>query len=205
MEIQGNTRLIGLIGNPVEHTLSPVIHNGISKAVGIDSVYMPMKVTEQGLSKAIDGAYELNILGLNVTVPHKNAVMNQLVEIDDAALAIGAVNTLVRLEEKHGYKGYNTDMLGLRRQIIEDGIVLKNQVVVILGAGGAAKAVAYMCLLEEAKKVYILNRTIEKAQDIADTLDKKSDNNTELIPLPLSDYTHIEEENLIVFQSTSIG
>ncbi|MBE5941260.1 MAG: shikimate dehydrogenase [Lachnospiraceae bacterium] len=205
MEIQGNTRLIGLIGNPVEHTLSPVIHNGISKAVGIDSVYMPMKVTEQGLSKAIDGAYELNILGLNVTVPHKNAVMNQLVEIDDAALAIGAVNTLVRLEEKHGYKGYNTDMLGLRRQIIEDGIVLKNQVVVILGAGGAAKAVAYMCLLEEAKKVYILNRTIEKAQDIADTLDKKSDNNTEFIPLPLSDYTHIEEENLIVFQSTSIG
>ncbi len=205
MEIQGNTRLIGLIGNPVEHTLSPVIHNGISKALGIDSVYMPMKVTDSGLSKAIDGAYELNVLGLNVTVPHKNAVMNDLVEIDDAAAAIGAVNTLVRLEDKQGYKGYNTDMLGLRRQITEDGIVLKNQVVVILGAGGAAKAVAYMCLLEEAKKVYILNRTIEKAQHIADTLDKTLDTNTELIALPISDFSHIEEDRLVVFQSTSIG
>ncbi len=205
MEVHGNTRLIGLIGNPVEHTLSPVIHNGISKALGIDSVYMPMKVTDSGLSKAIDGAYELNVLGLNVTVPHKNAVMSHLIEVDEAATAIGAVNTLVRLEGKQGYKGYNTDMLGLRRQIKEDGITLKNRVVAILGAGGAAKAVAYMCLLEEAKKVYILNRTIEKAQYIADTLDKTLDTNTELIALPLSDYSHIEEESLVVFQSTSIG
>ncbi len=205
MQMNGQTRLIGLIGNPVEHTLSPVIHNGISKALGINSVYVPMKVEENGLSEAIKGAYELNILGLNVTVPHKNAVMEHLVEIDEAATAIGAVNTLVRVADKHGYKGYNTDMLGLRRQIHEDSISLKDQSVVILGAGGAAKAVAYMCLLEQAKKVYILNRTVEKAQQIVDAMEKTFDVDGVVAALPLSGYTQIPEKNLIVFQSTSIG
>ena len=78
MEIGGSTRLIGLIGNPVEHTLSPVIHNGISRALGVQSVYVPFKVEKDGIGNAVKGAYELNILGLNVTVPHKNAVIEHL-------------------------------------------------------------------------------------------------------------------------------
>ena len=167
MNIDGKTRLIGLIGNPVEHTLSPVIHNGISERMDISSVYVPFKVEKEGLDTAIKGAYELNILGMNVTVPHKNQVMDCLVEVDEAAKRIGAVNTLVRVEELHGYKGYNTDMLGLRRQIQEDGIKLKDNTVVVLGAGGAAKAVVYMCLLEGAKKIYLLNRTIQRAESNA--------------------------------------
>lgn len=200
MEINGHTRLIGLIGNPVEHTLSPVIHNGISRIMDINSVYVPFKVEENGIGDAIRGAYELNVLGMNVTVPHKNAVMEHLVEIDTAAKAIGAVNTLVRDENKCGYKGYNTDMLGLHRQIQEDGIVLENETVVILGAGGAAKAVVYMCLLEGAKKIYLLNRTIEKAKQIADSMDADK-----VIPMALSDYNKIMEQEVIVFQATSIG
>ena len=134
MKINGKTRLIGLIGNPVEHTLSPVIHNGVSKAMGINSVYVPFKVETEGLAKAVKGAYELNVLGMNVTVPHKNQVMESLLEIDEAAKQIGAVNTLVRVEG--GYKGYNTDMMGLSRQIREDDISLNGETVVILGAGG---------------------------------------------------------------------
>lgn len=200
MEINGHTRLIGLIGNPVEHTLSPVIHNGISNAIGKESVYVPFKVEADGLEQAVKGAYELNILGMNVTVPHKNAVMEHVVEIDAAAKEIGAVNTLVRVENKHGYKGYNTDMMGLRRQIQEDGVSLKDETVVILGAGGAAKAVVYMCLLEGAKKIYLLNRTIAKAEEIAVNMDAKK-----VIPMALSDYANITEESLIVFQATSIG
>lgn len=198
MEINGHTRLIGLIGNPVEHTLSPVIHNGISKAMGVQSVYVPFKVEADGLAAAVHGAYELNILGMNVTVPHKNAVMEHVVELDEAAQAIGAVNTLVRVEDKHGYKGYNTDMMGLRRQIQEDGISLQDENVVILGAGGAAKAVVYMCLLEGAKKIYLLNRTLEKAQQIADSMNR-------VIAMSMQDYNQITEDNLIVFQATSIG
>ncbi|MBO5087891.1 MAG: shikimate dehydrogenase [Lachnospiraceae bacterium] len=198
MEINGHTRLIGLIGNPVEHTLSPVIHNGISKAMGVQSVYVPFKVEADGLATAVHGAYELNILGMNVTVPHKNDVMEHVVELDEAAQAIGAVNTLVRVEDKQGYKGYNTDMMGLRRQIQEDGISLQDETVVILGAGGAAKSVVYMCLLEGAKKIYLLNRTVEKAQQIADSMNR-------IIAMSMQDYNQITEDNLIVFQATSIG
>jgi shikimate dehydrogenase len=218
MDIDGKTRLIGLIGNPVEHTLSPVIHNGISKGMGVNSVYVPFKVEADGVDVAVKGAYELNVLGMNVTVPHKNRVMKSLVDIDGAAKQIGAVNTLVRVEG--GYKGYNTDMLGLRRQIREDGIDLAGETVVILGAGGAAKAVVYMCLSEGAKKVYLLNRTVEKAKDIAASM-----NESEIVPgtrkevvvessvlergfvvpMALQDYDKIEEDRFVVFQATSIG
>lgn len=202
MNIDGRTNVIGLIGNPVEHTLSPVIHNGIGGHMGISSVYVPFRVDGDGLAAAVAGAYELNIKGLNVTVPHKNDVMESLVELDEAAEQIGAVNTLVRMDEKHGYKGYNTDMLGLQRQIHEDGISLKGETVVILGAGGAAKAVVYMCLLEGTKRIYLLNRTVEKAQQIADSMNRDL-----VIPMQLSDYTQIidNEDHLIVFQATSIG
>ena len=204
MKIDGKTRLIGLIGNPVEHTLSPVIHNTISQRMNIASVYVPFKVEAEGIAQAVKGAYELNILGMNVTVPHKNEVIKSLVDIDEAAKEIGAVNTLVRVEELHGYKGYNTDLLGLRRQIHEDGILLENQTVVILGAGGAAKAVVYMALLEGAAKIYLLNRTLEKAEQIADSMNAIF-SKTVVIPMELSDYEQISEQELIVFQATSIG
>ncbi len=210
MNINGLTRTIGLIGNPVEHTLSPVIHNNISKRMDIDSVYVPFRVEAAGLDKAIKGAYELNILGLNVTVPHKNAVMESLVDVDAAARNIGAVNTLVRDISKQGYKGYNTDYMGLERQIMEDGIDLLGRTVVILGAGGASKAVTYMCVKNGAEKIYILNRTVEKARRIAEdmyglTCNGNSDSNLSIIPLSLNEYNSITEDKLIVFQSTSIG
>ena len=230
MEIDGKTRLIGLMGNPVEHTLSPVIHNEISKRMGISSVYMPFHVEEGRVGDAVRGAYALNVLGLNVTVPHKNAVKDYLVEMDEAADHIGAVNTLVRIEDKNGYKGYNTDMMGLRRQIHEDGIDLAGQTVVILGAGGAAKAVVYMCILDGAEKVYLLNRTVAKAEVIAEQMNRLQQGGkitdvgdktgrshkemvsrmdgqamTQIIPMAMQDYTKISEDDLIVFQATSIG
>ena len=204
IEIDGKTRLIGLMGNPVEHTLSPVIHNGISERMGIPSVYMPFHVEAERVSDAVKGAYALNVLGMNVTVPHKNAVMKELVEIDAAAEHIGAVNTLVRIDGKGGYKGYNTDMMGLRRQIHEDGVNLCRRTVVVLGAGGAAKAVVYMCLLDGAEKVYLLNRTVEKAQAIEVQMNGLG-KDTMVITKAMKDYETISEENLIVFQATSIG
>ena len=206
MNINGSTRLIGLMGNPIEHTLSPLIHNEISEKMGINSVYVPFKVTDEGVDKAVKGAYELNILGMNVTVPHKNSVMGSLVEIDDIAKHIGAVNTLVRLPKKNGYKGFNTDMPGLKRQITEDGICLKGRTVAILGAGGAAKAVVYMCLSEGAGKIYLLNRTISRARDIADYMNrligdgvfsKYEDSSNVVVPLGLDDHSAILERKKI--------
>ena len=136
MIINGKTRLLGLLGDPVEHTMSPLIHNSLSDILGINEVYVPFHTQREGLASAVKGAYELNILGMNATVPHKNEVMDSLVDIDDGAKAIGAVNTLVRVEG--GYKGYNTDMLGLSRELDVYGIDLAGQKTVILGAGGAA-------------------------------------------------------------------
>ena len=133
-DINGYTRTCGLIGNPVEHTLSPVIHNTLSMVLGENLAYVPFHVENGRLEDAVKGAFALNLLGLNVTVPYKSDVIPYLTDIDPLAENIGAVNTLVRTET--GYKGYNTDMPGLYRAMCEDGVKVKGEKVLILGAGG---------------------------------------------------------------------
>ena len=108
MQIDGKTKTCGLIGDPVAHTLSPVIHNTLAQTRGDDLVYVPLRVEAEQVRKAVEGAYALSLTGLNVTVPHKSAVIPYLVDIDPLAEKIGAVNTLVRQEG--GFKGYNTDI-----------------------------------------------------------------------------------------------
>lgn len=201
-QINGTTRLLGLLGDPVEHTLSPVIHNNLGKHLQKNIVYVPFHVTSDRLQEAVEGAFALNVLGMNVTVPHKNQVMDYVTDLDPAAKAIGAVNTLVRTE--NGYKGYNTDMPGLLRAIQSEGIELKNRTVVILGAGGASKAVAYMCLQEQAKAVFMLNRTVEKAQSIAESMNQQFHCET-MQALAMEEWTQLPKESWIVFQCTSIG
>ncbi|MDE7277063.1 MAG: shikimate dehydrogenase, partial [Lachnospiraceae bacterium] len=159
--MDGKTRLCGLIGNPVEHTMSPVIHNTLAEKCGHNLVYVPFLVEQGRIEEAVTGAYALNVLGMNVTVPYKSDVIGSLVEVDELASHIGAVNTLVRTEE--GYKGYNTDMTGLYRAMTSEGIRIEGEEIVLLGAGGAARAVAYLCGAQKAAKVYLLNRTLEKA------------------------------------------
>ena len=110
-DINGYTRTCGLIGNPVEHTLSPVIHNTLSMVLGKNLAYVPFHVETGRLEDAVKGAFALNLLGINVTVPYKSDVIPYLDDIDPLASNIGAVNTLVRTEK--GYKGYNTDMPGI--------------------------------------------------------------------------------------------
>ncbi len=202
MKIDGKTRLLGLLGAPVEHTMSPMIHNKLSEILGINEVYVPFHTKKEGLEAAVKGAYELNILGLNATVPHKNHIMEYLCDIDDGGRAIGAVNTLVRMD--NGYKGYNTDMLGLLREVKSYEINLSNQDIIIIGAGGAAKAVAYMCMRENASHIYILNRTVSKAQDIAEHMNHHFGKNVITAGTLLS-YKELEKKKYIVFQSTSIG
>lgn len=204
MEVNGRTRVMGLLGNPVEHTLSPVIHNSLNHILKQNGIYVPCLVESEGLEAAVKGAYELNVLGLNVTVPHKNQVMNALVGLDPAAEGIGAVNTLVRNEEKYGYVGYNTDMPGLLREVQSEGIELKDRKIIILGAGGASKAVAYMCMQEQAEHIYMLNRTLDKAADIAGHMNRLFGRDT-MEAWSLEDYRKLPEERFIVFQCTSIG
>lgn len=165
MKIDGYTRVCGVMGNPVEHTMSPAIHNTLAQALGENLVYVPFHVPEGHAGDAVRGAYALNLLGMNVTVPYKRDVVPFLKEIDPLAETIGAVNTLVRTEG--GFKGYNTDMPGLYRAMSEDGVGIEGEDVLILGAGGVARAVAILAVRKGARRILILNRTLDKAQRIA--------------------------------------
>lgn len=202
MKIDGYTRTCGLIGNPVEHTMSPAIHNTIAEETGQNLVYVPFHVPEGKVREAVEGAYALNLLGCNVTVPYKSAVIPWLKELDPLAERIGAVNTLVRTQD--GFKGYNTDMPGLYRALASDGIALRGEHVIILGAGGVARAVAVM-LADEAEEILILNRTVEKAQAIADEVNGYTGKKT-VRALPLDGYRQLpEEQRYLAIQATNVG
>lgn len=170
IEINGTTGLLGLLGNPVEHSVSPVLHAALVKKHNDNYAYLAFRVEQEQLKAAVEGAYALGAKGLNVTVPYKKEVMQYLCEIDEKAEILGAVNTLVRTE--HGYKGYNTDMPGLYRAIRYDGVSLEGQNVVVIGAGGVANAVLGMLFEAKVKKILILNRTKEKAVQLAERFQK---------------------------------
>lgn len=199
--INGKTYTCGLIGNPVEHTMSPVIHNTLAEKMNLNMVYVPFLV-QQDLAAAVKGAYALNVQGLNITVPYKSDVLESLVSVDDLAEKIGAVNTLVKTDG--GYKGYNTDMSGLYRAMTSYGIKIEGEEIILLGAGGAARAVAYLCVYYKAKKVYLLNRTIEKAKSIAEEIQLRTGKDI-IVPMQLEDYKQLGERKMLCIQATSVG
>lgn len=198
--INGKTQVLGVIGNPIEHTISPIIHNTLAKLLQMNLVYVPFKVEQNGLDKAIEGAKTLGIVGLNVTVPHKEKVIATLYDINPLAKQIGAVNTL-KLTEK-GYVGYNTDADGLFRSLTKHAIRLRGSDIVIIGAGGAARAVAMLCASEKANKITIMNRTLVKAKELAHQVRQHYQTQVEVIGLQ-------ETEGIDTFdvaiQTTPIG
>lgn len=202
MQINGKTKTCGLIGNPVEHTMSPLIHNTLADELEQNMVYVPFLVEQGSVESAVKGAYFLNVLGCNVTVPYKSEVLPYLVDIDELAQKIGAVNTLVRTEG--GYKGYNTDMTGLLRAMKSDGVSINGENIIILGAGGVGRAVAFMCAINGAKKVYILNRTFKKAFDVAKEVNQQL--HTDCVEaMALAEYKKLPKQKYLVIQSTSVG
>lgn len=202
MKIDGKTNVCGLIGNPVEHTLSPMIHNTLAERLGHNLVYVPFPVEPGRVGEAVRGADALHLLGLNVTVPYKSDVIETLKEIDELARNIGAVNTLVRTEG--GYKGYNTDMEGLYRAMTSEGIRIEGEQIVLLGAGGAARAVAYLCAVKGAERVYMLNRTFDKAQTVAEEVNRAMGRKA-ILPMAMEDYTGLPEGKYLAIQGTSVG
>ena len=200
MNISGKAKVFGLIGHPVEHSLSPVLHHTLSDILGHEVLYAPFDV-KKDLESAIKGAYELNVYGLNVTVPYKQEVMEFLTEVDTLAKKIGAVNTLVKTE--NGYKGYNTDMPGLKRAMEHDGIIISDRDFYLIGAGGVARAALVMLLENKAKRVHILNRSIEKAKELAETL--KVGYDTEVTYGFLDSYKEFSLEKAVAIQATNVG
>ncbi len=164
MKLDAKTKICAIIGNPVEHSLSPATHNAGYETLGLNFAYVAFPVTD--IKNGIEGIRALNILGVSVTVPHKVSVMPFLDEIDKTAKDIGAVNTIVN--ENGKLIGYNTDSQGAIKAL-EEKTTLKNKRVVLIGAGGAARAIAFG-LKQKGAHVLILNRSREKAKTLADTI-----------------------------------
>ncbi|GLI54211.1 shikimate dehydrogenase [Thermodesulfovibrio yellowstonii] len=167
--ITGKTKIIGIFGDPIEHTLSPLIHNEAFSYLGLDYCYVAFNVKKDKLKEAVEGIRALNIKGVNITVPHKETVIQYIDELSDEAKNIGAVNTILNNEEI--LKGFNTDVNGFILSLKDKEISIKNKNFLILGAGGAAKAIVYG-ILKEGGKVYIYNRTPSKALAIKEKFKK---------------------------------
>ena len=203
MTVNGYTRTCGLIGNPVEHTMSPAIHHFLAEHTGQNLTYVPFHVENGRLEAAVQGGFALNILGMNVTVPYKRDVLPYLCDVDELAEKIGAVNTLVRTDE--GYKGYNTDMPGLYRAMQTDDVHVVDENVLVLGAGGVARAVVLMLATKGAKKIIILNRTAGKAEEIAKEVNTMFGKDL-VHAMALSDYEKLSEgQKYLAVQATNVG
>ena len=179
--IDGKTKILGVIGDPIEHTFSPAMHNAGLNALDLNYIYLPFHVKPDRLAYAIEGAKSLGIQGLNVTIPHKTNVMKQLDEIDQVAQMIGAVNTIQFIydesddsshqdnESKVITKGFNTDGYGCVRAI-EEKTSIKNKKVTITGAGGASRAVAFQIANSGIGELSILNRKKKNAESLVNDL-----------------------------------
>ena len=169
MRITGSTQLFGAIGWPISHSLSPAMHNAAAANLGLNLVYLPLPVHPDDLTTAVLALPTLGFLGVNVTVPHKQAVMSTLDEIDPAAQAIGAVNTIriERPQQGRGVKmvGFNTDALGLLADLRDRTIEVNGRDCLILGAGGSARAVAYG-LVSAGGRVSLFARRPEQADQL---------------------------------------
>lgn len=161
---------LDVIGDPIEHSKSPIIHETVLEEQGLDFEYRKVKVEKGGLKEYIDEAKRLGVCGFNVTMPHKKDIMEFLDGTDTEALLFDSVNTV---EIKDGRLfGYNTDGRGFVQAIYDLGFEICGKNVVILGAGGVASTIALKCEIEGAKKITVLNRTLSSAQTIAAELDE---------------------------------
>lgn len=166
--ITATSSLVGLMGWPVEHSLSPTMHNAAFATLDLDWAYIPLPVRPERLEQALHGLEALNLVGVNVTVPHKQAVMRYMHELSEAARLTGAVNTVCI--EGGKFFGYNTDAIGFLNSLDDADYWPEGKRVAVLGAGGAARAVVYALARAGADSVIVLNRTAERAAFLVDDL-----------------------------------
>lgn len=158
-------KIYGVMGDPIAHSMSPDIHNDAFEKENIEAVYHHFHVTKEGLNDAMKGMKALGIEGFNITIPHKTSIIPFLDEVDELALAIGAVNTVVN---KNGrFIGYNTDGKGFFKSLCDEiSGDIKAKKTLVIGAGGAARAIYFTLVKEGVKQVDIANRTKERAAQL---------------------------------------
>jgi len=201
--INGKTVVCGLLGYPVAHSFSPEMHNRAFEKLRLNWAYLPFEVNPKYLAQAVEGVRSLNIVGVNVTVPHKERVIEFLDEVTRTAKAIGAVNIIMNDNGK--LIGHNTDGVGFIKSLEECGFSATDKKVVVLGSGGAAKAVCVQLAIEGIADITIVNRNIKKANNLAKFMsDFKV--NVSIVNWDQKDLIRdkMQKSDLIV-QATSIG
>jgi shikimate dehydrogenase len=204
MKISGKTRVCGLIGDPVEHSLSPSLQNAAFQHLGLDYAYVVFTVGREKLGDAISGMRSLGFHGLNVTMPHKIDVIQHLDELDETAKNIGSVNTV--LNRDGTLIGYTTDGIGSLKALRYNRVNPSGKKIVLLGAGGASRSVSFT-LAKEAKELVILNRTLRRAERLVSDLTHLLGKGREVRAERLSDEKLEEElgEADILVNATSVG
>ena len=204
MKVKGTTRVVGVIGHPVAHSASPQMHNAAFGALGMDWVYVAFDVLPGEVRKALEGIKALGMRGINVTVPHKGEAFTSVDLLTPEAEATKAVNTVVVEEGKS--VGYNTDVYGFKRALMEAGLRPLPEKVVLLGAGGAARAVAYaLGTSEGVEEVVVLNRTEERAEGLAEEMERRT--GRRFLPGPLTEDALVEalDGAGLLVNATSVG
>ena len=201
MEKNYRAEITGVFGDPVDGNPTGVMEEAAYEACGLNYRYLTLKVTREDFDDAMKSIRALHMKGMNLTMPHKITVLPYLDEISEAAGIIGAVNTIVVRDGK--LFGENTDGKGFVQALKNKGVSLQDKKIVILGAGGAAKAIAVECALEGASQVTIINRTKEKAQELAQVLTEHT--KARAIGLKWEPEQKIPADTDILINATSIG
>ena len=192
-------KLFGVLGNPIGHSMSPVMHNDLFSLYNIDAEYLPFLVQEDELRDAVNGLRALGAGGFNVTVPHKSSIIPFLDEVDELAASIGAVNTVVNKDGK--LIGYNTDGLGFLKGLDAYLTNIEGQKILVIGAGGAARAIYFTLAKEKPMQIDIANRTLEKAVQLIEECPYSISSKA----LTLKDASSELGEYDLIIQTTMIG
>lgn len=170
MIITPKTKYTALIGHPVAHSISPILHNKVYRKIGLDMAYLAHSIEADDLRDGIKGLQALGYIGFNVTIPHKESIIEHLDIIDPTAKAIGAVNTVKNVEGK--LIGYNTDGLGFMESLKSSNVECSHSTITILGAGGAARAIAMSLVEKNPEEIHIINRSQERGLKLARDINK---------------------------------
>lgn len=202
--IKGSTKVYGILGWPVEHSFSPVLHNSAFQQTGLDCVYVPFPVKPADLARTMDGIRSMGISGVSVTIPHKSKVIDYLDEITPEAKLIGAVNTIVSKDGR--LKGYNTDAPGFLSSLESEAAVSPaDKKVLILGAGGAARAVAVQMALAGASEILITSKTFEKVESIVNLINHSVRQCARSFIWSETEFRKILPETDILINTTPVG
>jgi shikimate dehydrogenase len=204
MKINGKTKVVGVFGAPISHTASPAMHNAAFEALRMNWVYLPFHVEPPNLAAALRGISAMRMVGVNLTVPHKVAALDIIDEIDPEARLLGAVNTIN--VHKGKLIGYNTDGYGFAKAIQEEfDFSLEGKRILVLGAGGAGRAIAIKCVMDGASRVCVANRTAGRVDAFRGSLDPKQSAILTEIPLTNESIRQVIGDVDLMVNATSVG